>query len=87
MSSKLFKYVFFFIAFCCIAELASAQKRKSTKKTTKGKTKANIQASVPTADTTAVVAAPPDTTKKDQVVTIDSFLFQKLSHHYVLTNQ
>jgi len=65
MNCKLFKYLFFFAALCCFADVASAQKRKSTRKTTKGKTKANIQAAVPTADTTAVVAAPPvDTVKK-----------------------
>jgi len=78
MNCKSLKYLFFFAALCCFADVASAQKRKSTKKTTKGKTKANIQAAVPTADTTAVVAAPPVDTAKKEEVAVDSFPIQKI---------
>jgi len=61
MKSNLLRYLFLAIVFCSTANVANAQKpRKSTKRTAKTKTQANIQATAPTADTTAaVVAAPP----------------------------
>ena len=56
MQSRFLKYLFLAVVLCGSANIADAQKKKSTKKTTKTKTKANIKPSVPSADTTAAVA-------------------------------
>ena len=61
MKSRFLKFLFLAVLLCGFANIADAQKKKSTKKTTKTKTKANIQPAIASADTTAavVVAAPP----------------------------
>lgn len=51
------KYLFLAFSLLFFTNVVSAQKsKKSTKRTTKAKTKTNVQASAPTADTTATIA-------------------------------
>jgi len=60
MKSQMLRFLLLAVVFCGIANMADAQKRKSTKRTAKTKTKAKVQSGgVGSVDTTASVQAPP----------------------------